>query len=321
GMLDSALITDTTNQIISVGVSDEIDDADLEKVGRDGSFLAPEAEDWAGTFAEIRQRVDQYPERSYLLAYCSSLTEGNPEVVVQVRKSDGEVSEGAACDFFPNYFGIDPLDTCTPELFANECETLGCGGITACGGCADDECCDGTSCTAPQTATELGSSCDSQTELCYLDGDVCPEGGTMCVPPIGMGDPCDEDNPCEPGVGFCSEESEVCEPTLDLGDPCGDEPDQCVTLHCDRTNPDNPLDVKVCQPPAEIYDSCGDQYGTCEIGSYCKGSACAARLREVESCADGSNCRRASCIGLESGGKICSGEPACFWSWDQKFPD
>lgn len=322
GMLDTALITATTNQVISVGISDEIEDADLQAIGRDGSFLAPEAENWADTFAEIRQRVDQYPDRSYFLAYCSSLTEGNPQVVVKARNSAGDVFEGAACGFFPNYFGVDPLDTCTPELFMNECTNgLECGGITACGACADGECCDSFTCVAPQSATDLEVSCDDQYELCYVDGQICPPMSTTCEPAAGLGDACADDNPCEPGVGFCGGVTSVCEPTMGLGEPCGEEWEQCASQHCDRTNPDAPLDIKVCQSPAEIYDSCGDKLGTCELGAYCKGTECAPRLRRIESCGEGEQCRSGECIEIESGGKICSTRLGCFWSWDQKFPN
>jgi hypothetical protein len=320
-MLETALIDKTTNQVISVGISNKIEDEDLQEIGRDGSFLAPTTAELTAAFAEIRQRVDEYPRRSYFLAYCSSRTEGAPVVEVKVVGADVE-SSSAGCAFTPSAFSIDPADVCTPEFFETECDVYECGGITACGPCADDECCDGASCISPVSANDLDLPCDAQNDLCYVDGQVCTDAeGAMCQAAAGIGDPCGDDSPCVPGVGYCDEKEAVCMETLDLGEPCGDTPEKCASLHCDRTNPDMGLDPKVCQAGAEIYDSCGNAYGTCEVGSYCKGTECAPRLHDFESCANGEECRHAQCIEVGARGKICGGPAACFWAWDQKFPN
>lgn len=330
GTLDTALVQGTTNQIISIGVTDEIEDEYLQTIGPDGSFLAPTPTEWGAAFDQILTRVDQYPERSYLLAYCSSRTEGTPQVEVRMKSLDPdvelEVRDTAACDFKADYFSSDPDQVCTIALFEEECDDKDCGGISACGACDDGECCDGIKtgrCVSPQDVVETELSCEGQTELCP-DGLVCggPPTGLECQPPVGVGEGCSDAEPCEPGVAWCTDpQAGTCEETLGLGEPCGDEWASCESQHCDRTKPENAFEMKICQPPAQMFDSCGNTVGTCEIGTYCAGSKCEARLWDVESCGEGNQCRHAACIQLESGMNICGGPDACYFAWDDKFPD
>jgi len=318
GMLDTTLIDGTTNQVISIGISDMIDDETLGLIGRDGSFLAPTVDEWSSAFSEIAQRVDQYPERSYLLGYCSSLNEGDPNVEVKVRYPDQTESiNGAVCKFLPGYFGTDPEDTCSGDFFLNECEAYECGGITACGACAADECCTGHQCEAPKTATDVDISCAEQDELCEGDDQICDDETGLCVDPAGIGQACGPG--CEPGVAYCDEKTAECVSTVGLGEPCT-APEECETLHCEKPS-ELPTAVKECLPPVEMYGPCGQDVAICETGAYCSGAICVPKMIDLETCTDGAVCRRGQCTDLEGSGSICLGEPVCFWAWDEKFPD
>ncbi len=335
GMLDMNVIKETTNQVISVGVTADILDADLKAIGPDGSYLAPTPTDWSAAFDEILTRVDQYPRRSYLLAYCTARTEGMPQVLVGMKKASDpdnlfHVENHAACDFYPGYFSTDPDDVCTLQLFEEECTSIECGGITACGACDDDQCCDGIGtgqCVSPQSAIDSEVSCEGQTELCEQEGMVCggPPPVLECVPPAGIGDPCSDEAPCEPGVGYCDEDGAAdegtCQPTLGLGEECGDDWESCASLHCESPTPDNPLENKVCHPGSVMFESCGSAVGDCEIGTYCAGMTCEPRLWDVETCSEDRWCRHADCVGTEGGTKVCGGPPACYFAWDDKFPN
>lgn len=315
GKLDTGLILGTTNSVISIGISPDVVNDSLQEIGRDGSFLAPTQEDWPAAFAEITQRVDQYPLRSYLLAYCSSTTEGSPNVEISMAGDVVVVASTAVCEFDADVFSTDPADVCEAALFATECGTQNCGGLTACGACADDECCDGTGCQAPQTASAEGIlDCSGQNDLCAPADEICTVAGS-CAPPeaintgsCGVG--------CEPGVGRCA--GGECVPVLAMGDACG-SPLDCPELNCQRENLDNPFQDETCRPAALLYDECGNDDAICEAGGYCQ-TVCLPRNLEAESCGGPEQCRTASCVNFEGAGNLCSGFPVCFWSWDEKAP-
>lgn len=316
GMLDSTLVLTSTNNIISIGISSEIDDDTLRKFGRDGSFLAPSPSDWPAAFAEITQRVQEYPQRSYLLAYCSSATEGTPQVEISIAGEGVTVEATTACQFDADLFSVDAADVCNAELFATECESQGCGGLTACGACADAECCDGFQCMTPEAATpETLADCDGQNDVCAPAGLICSEDG-FCVPPEPNGtESCGAG--CAPGISQCVDD--VCVPVLPTGAPCED-PESCPDLNCQSENPDNPLLPTVCQPSGPLlYDGCGSDDAVCEEGGFCSGT-CAPRRRNAESCADGGECRSGLCVMLDGAGSRCSPTSFCFWSWDEKVP-
>lgn len=314
GTLDTALVEQTTNNVISIGISGEIDDEDLQRIGRDGSFLAPTVAEWPAAFAEIADRVDAYPGRSYLLAYCSSATEGEPEVEVIAKGPGIATKQSAVCKFNADRFGTDASLICDALLFATECSTATCSGLTACGACADDECCVKGMCVSPLTALD----CAGQDDLCAAADQICGANG-QCTDwtPIG-GMTCGEG--CEPGVGFCNADNEPdsCVPTRQLGAQC-DGPHECGELNCTRVNEDNALEHPVCRPRAQLYDFCGTDEAVCEAGGYCE-STCKPRKVGYESCSGSDACRSGVCVSVPDAGNLCDGSQACFWSWDEKVP-
>lgn len=326
GALDQGLIDGTTNNVVSIGLSDEIEAEDLQAIGRDASFLAPTPEDWAMAFAEITQRVDEYPLRSYLLAYCSSASEGQPQVEITIEGIGVTVTTSAVCEFDADVFSSDPLDVCGLELFENECETQACGGLTACGACSDDACCDGSACVAPVDSDAAGLPCEDQPELCIF-GEVCDptqslgSGLGQCVPPQAPGAGCLPG--CDPGVTYCSDaeepESGICLGVLAPGDDC-ELAEQCPDRNCSRVKEDNPLEHRVCRGPALLFDFCGNDEAVCEIGGACSGGICAPKEHPNEQCSDGGDCRSGVCEMVGDAGNRCNGGGACFWAWNEKVP-
>ncbi len=311
-VFDPSIIDSTTNNIITVGVSLDIDDEYLQPIGRDGSFLAPEPIDWEQAFTEIATRVDQYPERTYLLAYCSSANKGDISVEVQLTDPAKLYDATAKCTFSANLFGSDATLTCTAESFTNECNGLACGGLTACGACGDDQCCtSGAQCIGPV-----------DSEPCKGLKELCNESGTMCVadncqPGADVGQPCGEG--CQLGVSYCDDDPMMptCQPAMGLGANC-DSPKQCTSNHCGQKKPDNPFDPKVCLLPAKMYDDCGTT-GGCEEGSYCDGTVCRPLKFDIYNCATDSECLSATCT-QGAMAKFCDSSFECYWDWQSKLP-
>jgi hypothetical protein len=320
-MLDNTLLSSTLNQVISIGISEDINDADLETIGRDGSFLAPTPADWSEAFAEVAQRVAEYPDRAYLLAYCSSTTSGEPNVEVNVvADTKLTVKQTAACKFYADLFSSDPGLSCGTDLFTSECDTQQCGGLTACGACADDQCCDGFACDAPVSADAVGGpGCAGLHELCSATDEVCV--GDSCVAAAEVGAACDPS--CMPGEAWCDpatgDPPGTCTAALPLGSECT-LAEHCESLNCQQTNPDNQFEPRTCQLPALTHDRCeGAGAVRCEEGAYCQGNACEPKKTYAETCSGAEQCRSGSCATpVET--QVCVPTGVCYWAWDEKAP-
>jgi hypothetical protein len=332
GTLNTGLIANTLNQVISIGISPEVtaNDEDLSAIGRDGSFLAPEPEDWGEAFDLVVSRVEEYPQRAYLLGYCTSAAQDVAEVEVSLAGRVIPVKT-ATCNFDASAFSVDPGVVCSPALFESECDGQACGGLTACGACADDQCCDGSSCEAPTDATSAALDCDGDDDLCSATGQICVPAEVAgdpdaCQDPTGLGTGACGSG-CEPGVGYCQLDAMdmpiECVPVLPV-DPSGDHCEvahQCESLNCRSANPDNEFLLPTCLPPALVYDDCGAPGSTvCEEGSYCSGSTCQPQLLGLSSCADSGQCRSGLCTAPVAS-KLCLDAGVCFWPWDEKVPD
>lgn len=329
GTLNASLIANTLNQVISIGISPEVtaNDEDLTAIGRDGSFLAPQPADWGEAFAQVVSRVREYPQRAYLLGYCTSAAQDVAQVEITL---DGRVVPvaTATCNFDASAFSINPADVCSPALFENECDAQDCGGLTACGACADDQCCDGVYCEAPTDATSADLDCDGADQLCSASQQICVAGQAnapdTCQSPDALGGPCDPG--CEPGVGYCelddNDDPIACVPTLPV-DPFGahcEEAAECESLNCRSANPGNQFLLPTCLPPALIYDDCGAPGSTvCEDGAWCSGGSCAPQRLSLSTCGAADQCRSGLCAAPVSS-TLCIDSGVCFWAWDEKVP-
>lgn len=310
-------IKDTLVNIISIGISSEnigVLDSALEAIGRDGSFLAPTAADRAQAFDEIQQRVDQYPERAYLLAYCSSRRSG--ESTVTITMSDPTPAQTASCKFDA---GLFIGGACDEALFADDCDGMECGGLTACGACADDECCAGGQCVSPGPHP---SDCRGQdalcppTQRCVRIADTNPVE-YECVAGGQPGDPCSNAEPCAAGIAYCDTDADQCLPVeYTDGVECGttsDHPaDVCPDLNCSRVKLGSTVSPYVCKPRARMFDVCSGQDGNavCEPGSFCKGSVCTAR--QLSTCSSDTECSSGWC---NTDIDRCIEQPVCYYDW------
>lgn len=118
---------------ISVGISNEIDDTDLTKIGPQGSFLAPTQPDWAAAFDTVVQRVLEYPKRSYLLGYCSPAFAGTHAVTVTLAGQTAKAN--ATCSLDAAKFGAG---VCNEAFISGYCTTRSCGSFLACPTCPAD---------------------------------------------------------------------------------------------------------------------------------------------------------------------------------------
>lgn len=121
--------------LISIGVSSNIDDIELTRVGREGSFLAPTPADWGPAFDRVAQRVSEYPDRSYLLGYCSPAVAGTHQLAVTL--ADRETKSNAECEFGADEFGVN-VGVCNAEFISSYCAPSECRSFLACGVCERD---------------------------------------------------------------------------------------------------------------------------------------------------------------------------------------
>jgi hypothetical protein len=273
--LNTALIDNTFVDLVSVGISADIDDGDLTTIGRNGSFLAPQPEDWADAFDEIADRVEQYPQRAYLLAYCASANSGDHEVGIRI--SNDEIDQlWTTCTFNADVFGTDFEDVCDADYLTGACDGVECGGLFACGACANDACCSARSCHEP---APVEGACRNDLQ-CQPGGDICDDDPivvdlTVCRGPLDPGAACAADRECGPGVGYCLD-TYCTEVTRENGDVCGDEDAHpaavCPELNCAARNPRQPNQGYVCKPRARIGDACAGAVANaeCELGAYCE---------------------------------------------------
>lgn len=116
--------------VISVGISGNINDDELTRVGPQGSFLAPDRADRDAAFLTVAQRVKEYPHRTHLLAYCSPAVDGNH--AVQATLASREAQRLATCQFNARDFGQGRA--CNEAFIQGYCEEEGhgCGNFLAC---------------------------------------------------------------------------------------------------------------------------------------------------------------------------------------------
>jgi len=322
--LDERLIEETVVNVISIGISGDIVDAELTAIGRDGSFLAPERGDWAAAFDEITERVQQYPERAYLLAYCPSFNDNDHTLAVQLL-NDTLAQSPAACEFRANALGM--VD-CNLDFLENACAGRECGGIFACGACAAGECCAGNTCVGPSSVPE-NTDCHEVDALCEGGGSCEPqdEGDeSRCVAYIGEGEECGSgsDGACAPGVLYCDEDDDVCVPvTLVAGNDCARDNDPvaelCPTSNCAARNPKNPSQGYECKPrEARMFEPCSGTNGNaiCEYGAFCDGGECGPG--SVFGCSDNDECLFGQC---HEELDVCLSASTCRFSWDSKMND
>jgi hypothetical protein len=98
--------------IFAIGLGAEMEQANLEDVGRDGTELATDHAKVQQAFDSIAQRIEAHMKRFYLLSYCTPARKGTHQVRIVAKKE--KVGEGALeYTFSADDFGPPP--NCDPE--------------------------------------------------------------------------------------------------------------------------------------------------------------------------------------------------------------
>ena len=69
--------------VMVIGVGAEIDEATLQRIGRDGAILTKDRRQIASSFDQAAARLEAYSKRYYLLGYCSPARDGEHEVTIE----------------------------------------------------------------------------------------------------------------------------------------------------------------------------------------------------------------------------------------------
>jgi hypothetical protein len=79
--------------ILAVGVGNEVDEARLEDLGRNGTLLEPDPARVGQAFAAAEAKVVEASKRYYLLSYCTPARAGMQDVRIETHAPDGLMGE------------------------------------------------------------------------------------------------------------------------------------------------------------------------------------------------------------------------------------
>ncbi len=98
--------------LFAIGLGAEMEQANLEEVGRDGTELAEDKAKVNDAFDKVAQRIESHMNRFYLLSYCTPARKGSHEVrIVAKTKEDGQ----GALEYTFSADGFGPPPACDPE--------------------------------------------------------------------------------------------------------------------------------------------------------------------------------------------------------------
>ena len=90
--------------VFAIGVGNEIDDATLSRIGKDGYIRVENSTALSDAFKQIGDRIVRYTRRYYLLSYCSPARAGTHKVTIEaVTKKQGRGA--VSYDFDASGFG------------------------------------------------------------------------------------------------------------------------------------------------------------------------------------------------------------------------
>ncbi len=92
--------------VLVIGVGSEIDQGELEAIGRDGTSLSKDPGAMSKAFSDIAARLEAYSKSFYLLSYCSPARAGEHELEVDSQTLDG-TSGSLSYRFSAEGFGPD----------------------------------------------------------------------------------------------------------------------------------------------------------------------------------------------------------------------
>jgi hypothetical protein len=99
--------------MFAIGVGAEIQKAQLEDIGRDGTELATDQAKVKEAFEKVAARIERHMKRFYLLSYCTPARKGMHEVKIEAISKDPEGSGSVEWEF--NSDGFGPPPDCNPN--------------------------------------------------------------------------------------------------------------------------------------------------------------------------------------------------------------
>lgn len=100
-------------EIFAIGVGAEIEKANLDDIGRDGTELASDQAKVKDAFDKIAARIEAHMKRFYLLSYCTPARAGKHEVEIVANRKDPKASGKTQYEF--NADGFGPPPECNPN--------------------------------------------------------------------------------------------------------------------------------------------------------------------------------------------------------------
>lgn len=102
----------------AIGVGAEIEKANLDDIGRDGTELATDQAKVRDAFEKVAARIEKHMKRFYLLSYCTPSRKGEHEVRITAKSKDPEGSGSLEYKFSAEGFGPPPdCDPTKPPAF------------------------------------------------------------------------------------------------------------------------------------------------------------------------------------------------------------
>jgi hypothetical protein len=89
--------------VFAIAVGDEVNNSEIQSIGRNGTFTSKSSADIQRGFDEIAQRIEGFSKRYYLLSYCSPARAGQHNVEIEAVK--GTMRGRLGYDFKADGFG------------------------------------------------------------------------------------------------------------------------------------------------------------------------------------------------------------------------
>jgi hypothetical protein len=98
-------------EMFAIGLGAEMEQANLEEIGRDGTETAADTAKIEQSFDRVAQRIEAHMKRFYLLSYCTPARKGEHAVRIVARSTD---DAKGALEYTFNADGFGPPPACDP---------------------------------------------------------------------------------------------------------------------------------------------------------------------------------------------------------------
>lgn len=104
-------------EVYAIGVGAELEEKQLEDIGRDGTEMASDPGKVREAFEKVAQRIEAHTKRFYLLSYCTPARKGEHTVRVEAvtRNEKGKVDGRGSTEYGFTADGFGPPPQCDPN--------------------------------------------------------------------------------------------------------------------------------------------------------------------------------------------------------------